>query len=108
MEIKLTHIKKRSYTYDLGDGYEKEDYEDVGEITYEVEWKDFIANEEVKNMYLEVFADYYNISEKAAEKILYDYDLYFEDYDLIEKMLKDYQEELDDIFYEEYCDEDYY
>lgn len=80
---------------------------DEYEYEYEVPNDVFYANESVKQCYLEMFADEYNISVSSAERIIRDYDLYDEcviDTTIINKMIKEYNEELYDEFYEYYHD----
>ena len=68
------------------------------DLDYEVEDNEFIYNEDVRQLHLDFFAEYYNISKESARRIFDDFDL-FSDENEIEFFLDHRMEEVDEIFF---------
>lgn len=68
------------------------------DLDYDVTYEEFFGNKEVKKMFLEFFAEEYNISIESAERIIDEFPI-DEDEALIEYFAEKKTEELDEIFF---------
>lgn len=65
---------------------------------YDVSEKEFFDNEKVMGMYLKYVADFFHISEEAADEILNYYDAFAEE-NMVEAFVEEYNDELDELFW---------
>lgn len=67
---------------------------------YDITKKELYNNKQVEKLIIKSFANYYKVSNDAAQEIIENFDLW-EDEGLLEELLENFMDELDEIFWED-------